>query len=66
MGRFSVSFEGQAEETLDRLTRERGTSKIDVLRDALSLEREYVDAVKRGGQLVVIEKDGSMTRLVRV
>ena len=65
MGRLSVTFEGKAAETLERLARERG-SKAEVLRDALGLEKEYVEAAKRDAQLVIIEKDGSMTRLVRV
>jgi hypothetical protein len=63
--RFTVTFEDDAAETLKSLAERRG-SKADVLRDALGLEKEFQEAIKRKGQMVILEQDGSLTRLVRV
>ncbi|MDQ2865833.1 MAG: hypothetical protein M3R51_06365 [Candidatus Eremiobacteraeota bacterium] len=63
--RFTVTFEDDAAQVLKDLATKRG-SKVDVLRDALGLEREYQEALKRDARMIILEKDGSMTRLVRI
>lgn len=65
VARLTVTFEGKAAETLDRLAADRG-SRAGVLRDALALEQEYLDAVKRGADFVIVERHGTMSRLVRL
>ena len=63
--RFTVAFEGEAAETLERLANRRG-SKADVLRDALGLEREYQEARDRKAEVLIREQDGTLTRLIRL
>lgn len=63
--RLSISFEGKAEDRLNKLTA-NGESKADVLRQALALEELFQEAIRRGASFIIKEPDGSIKELVRV
>jgi hypothetical protein len=63
--RLSITFEGMAEERLNKLTK-LGLSKADILRHALALEEIYQEAHKRGASFIIKELDGSIRELIPV
>ncbi len=62
--RLSITFEGKAEERLNKLTA-RGESKADILRQALALEEIFQEADRRGASFIIKEPDGTISQLVR-
>jgi hypothetical protein len=65
MRSFRVAFEGEAAEALEYLAQRRG-SRAQVILDGLSLEKEYLDALRRGARLGILENDGTVSVLVRL
>lgn len=63
--RLSISFEGKAEERLNKLAA-KGGSKADVLRQALALEEVFQEGLSRNATFTIREKDGTIKELVRV
>jgi hypothetical protein len=50
---LTVTFTGEAEETLAALMRRTGRSATDLLAEALAFERKAVEAEQAGGRLLV-------------
>jgi hypothetical protein len=64
MPRFNVDLSNQAVEVIDTLADEQGTSKADVLRQAISLQKWFTDVQKQGGKIVVEQPDGTQREVV--
>jgi predicted transcriptional regulator len=61
--RFTVTFEKQAAERLERLAKDR--SKSDVIREALALEEVFQKAIAEGSTLIVKTPTGQEREIVR-
>jgi len=65
MARFNVDFSDEAVAVLDELARRQKTTKAEVLRRAINLEKWFADTVADGGKLIV-EKDGRQREIVKL
>jgi predicted transcriptional regulator len=61
--RLTVTFPDDTSAMLDRLARETGKSKADILRDAIALE-DRVQETKRAKGRVLLEEDGQYRELL--
>jgi hypothetical protein len=61
--RVNLNLPDAAVDALSGLASERGTTVTEVLRHAVSLERELSDVVNQGAR-ILIEKDGQFRELV--
>ncbi len=66
MARFSVSFSDDAYATLEEIALREGKSKVEVLRDALALEKWFQDAKQSGGRVLIERQNGSGTEVREV
>lgn len=61
--RINVNFAPSAYEDLKRLADERGQTMSEVLRNAIALEKWFLDARDRG-ERVMLERDGKVREVV--
>jgi predicted DNA-binding protein len=61
--RLTVTFSDDTNAVLDRLSRETGKTKAEVLRDAIALE-ERVQETKNAKGRVLLEQDGQYRELL--
>jgi metal-responsive CopG/Arc/MetJ family transcriptional regulator len=66
MARFSVSFSDEAYATLEEIARREGKTKVEVLRDALALEKWFQDTKRSGGRVLVERQNGTGSQLREV
>lgn len=64
--RFSVSFSDDAYRTLEEIAKRRGTTKVDVLRDSIALEKWFDDTRREGGRILVERRSGNGTEIREV
>lgn len=65
MARFNVDFSEEAAAVLDELARRQNTTKAEVLRRAINLEKWFADTTASGGK-VLVEKDGQTREIVKL
>jgi len=61
--RVTVNLPGMAVDVLKEIAHRRGTTPTEVLRHAISLERELSEEINQGAR-ILIEKDGEFRELV--
>ncbi len=61
--RVNVNFSGEAYEALTQLSKAKGKSMSDVLRDAIVLDQWLEEARREGGR-VLVERNGKTRELV--
>ena len=62
--KLNVSFSPSAYATLEKLADEKGKTMADVLRDAIALEKWFVDATKDGSKVLVEHRDGKIREVI--
>jgi hypothetical protein len=62
--RFNVNFSDEAAETIEDLAQRRGTTKAEVLRDSLALEKWMDETRRDGGKILVEHSDGRLREVV--
>lgn len=65
MARFNVDFSDEATAVLEELARRQDTTKAEVLRRAIHLEKWFSDTTASGGK-VLVEKDGQTREIVKL
>jgi predicted transcriptional regulator len=65
MSRFNVDFSDEAAAVLEELARRQNTTKAEVLRRAINLEKWFADTTADGGK-VLVEKDGQTREIVKL
>jgi predicted transcriptional regulator len=65
MSRFNVDFSDEAAAVLEELARRQNTTKAEVLRRAINLEKWFADTTDKGGK-VLVEKDGQTREIVKL
>ena len=65
MSRFNVDFSDEAAAVLEELARRQNTTKAEVLRRAINLEKWFADTTAGGGK-VLVEKDGQTREIVKL
>ncbi len=61
--RVNVNFSEGAYDDLETIADQQGKSKAEVLRDAIALERLFLDTKHEGGRLL-IERDGEIREII--
>ena len=64
--RFNVDFSPEALAVLDDLASRASTTKAEVLRRAIALEKWFITTTDRGGKIIVRNPDGTEQELLRV
>lgn len=63
--RIQFDFSNESLQRLDKLVTETGaTTRAELIRNALSLYAEVVEAQDRGAKLMLKEKDGTVVQLI--
>ena len=62
--RMTLELSGIAADTLDGLARRDGVSKVDIIRQGLSLRKLAAEAEADGLQLAVVNRDGSVVQRI--
>ncbi len=65
MSRFNVDFSDEASAVLDELARRQNTTKAEVIRRAINLEKWFADTTASGAK-VLVEKDGRTREIVKL
>ena len=65
MARFNIDFSDDAAAVLEELSDRLHSSKAEVLRRALALEKWFEDTQREGAK-IIIEKDGRQRELLRI
>ncbi len=60
MTRLNVTFSENAYRTLEELAKQRGTSKAEILRDSIALEKWFEEARQEGGKILIEKKNGEL------
>ena len=66
MARFNVDFSEDAIAVLDELARRNGTTKAEVLRRAVNLEKWFTDTVTAGAKVIVLTPDGTQREVLKL
>lgn len=61
--RVNVNFSENAFQALDELSKRKGKSMSDILRDAIALEKWFDDTYREGGKFLV-ERDGEVREVI--
>jgi hypothetical protein len=62
--KLNVSFSPSAYATLEKLADEKGKTMANVLRDAIALEKWFVDTTKDGSKVLVEHRDGKIREVI--
>lgn len=65
MARFNIEFSEEAARALDELAEKQQTSKAEIIRKALSLEKWFNETTADGGKILV-EKDGRLREVLKL
>jgi predicted transcriptional regulator len=66
MARFNVDFSEEAIATLDELARRNRTTKAEILRRAINLEKWFTDTVTSGAKVIVQTQDGTQREVLKL
>jgi len=62
--KFNIDLSDQAASVLNDLANEQGTTKADILRQALSLQKWFNETQKSGAKLVVEQPSGAQREVL--
>ena len=65
MPRFNVDFNEEATRVLEDLADAQGTTKADVLRKAIALEKWFNETLQSGSKIVVEAPDGKLREILK-
>lgn len=65
MPRFNVEFSDDTISVLEDLARSRGTTKAEILRRAVDLEKWFEDTKTSGARIVVERPDGRLAEVLK-
>lgn len=66
MPRFNVDFSDQATAVLDELAAQQGTTKADIIRRAIALQKWFEDTRDSGSKIIVELPDGRQREVVPI
>lgn len=66
MPRFNVDFSDEAIAVLEDLSRKEGTTKAEILRRAIALEKWFQDTTSSGSKIVVEEPNGRVREILKL
>jgi len=66
MARFNVDFSEDAIAVLEDLARRNGTTKAEILRRAVNLEKWFTDTVTSGAKVIVEAQDGTQREVLKL
>jgi predicted transcriptional regulator len=66
MSRFNVDFSDEAVAVLDELARRNGTTKAEILRRAVNLEKWFADTLAKGAKVIVEAQDGTQREVMKL
>ena len=65
MARFNIEFSADAAKELEELAAKQQTSKAEIIRKALGLEKWFSETTASGGKILV-EKDGKLREVLKL
>lgn len=65
MARFNIEFSDEAAAALEELASKQQTTKAEVLRRALSLEKWFTETTA-GGSKILVETDGKLREILKL
>jgi predicted transcriptional regulator len=65
MARFNIEFSDEAAAALEELAAKQNTSKAEVIRKALSLEK-WFNETTAGGAKILVESDGRVREILKL
>ena len=66
MARFNVEFSPEAQTMIEELARRQDTTKAEVLRRAIALEKWFTDTTDRNAKIIVEEPDGRLREILKL
>jgi hypothetical protein len=63
--RFTVSFDPNSTERIERMAGNDDQKKADILRHAIALEDLYRETIRNGGRLLIERADKTVAEIVR-
>ena len=64
--RFNVDFTPEALAVLDELAARQNTTKAEVLRRAIALEKWFTETTDKGSKIIVEDDQGRMREIVKL
>lgn len=65
MARFNVDFSDEATAILDELAKRQNSTKAEVIRKAIALEKWFNDTTANGSKIVVEAPDGKLREVIK-
>lgn len=66
MARFNVEFSEEAMATVDELAKRQNTTKAEIIRRAIALEKWFFDTAAEGSKVVVEKPDGTQRQIMKL
>ena len=66
MARFNVEFSQEAVAMIEELARRQDTTKAEILRRAIALEKWFTDTTDRNAKIIVEEPDGRVREILKL
>lgn len=66
MARFNVEFSPEARAMIEELARRQDTTRAEVLRRAIALEKWFTDTTDRNAKIIVEEPDGRVREILKL
>ena len=66
MSRFNIDFSDEAVAVIEELARRNGSSKAEIVRRAVNLEKWFTDTLADGAKVIVEAQDGSQREVLKL